>query len=117
MAWKQLLVILALLAYQVWVFGKMFGYGGLPDGYVPVYLLLSFYSASLLRASHPSVSTLLFLPWKGLFAANLAFFVVGSIACSIRWSGRCVAIGPVAILAHYWPIFALRKLQGAVSYK
>lgn len=120
MAWKQLLVILILLAYQVLVFGEMFGYDGLPDGNGAICLLLSFYAASLLRASHPSMSRFLFLPWKGLFAANVAFFVAGSISWSIRWPGQCVTIGPVAILvllANYWPIFGLRTLQGTMSYK
>lgn len=120
MAWKQLFSILSLLLYQIWVFEEMFGPNGLPDGGVPVCLLLVLYVASILRASHPSISKFLFLPWKAVFAANIAFFVVGSICWSIRWPGQCVRIGPVAVLltlAHYWPVFVLRKLQGGATYR
>ena len=120
MARKQFTAILALLSYQVWAFEEMFGFDALPDVGVAICLLLALYALSLLRASAGSISELLFLPWKVLFAANLAFFIVGSFSISIRWPGQCVVIGPVAILwllVHYWPIFVLRKLQGAPNFE
>lgn len=80
---------------------------------LPLCLLLLLYSASLLCVSHEMLADTLKPVLRGLFAANLAFCIVGCILASTHWPGVCVVPGPFAwlpVLVWYWPIFILRYL-------
>lgn len=120
MLWNKIIIILSLFGYQVWVwwrcvgcFGPVYSREIFLGLCVPICLLLLLYFTSLARASHYQVNDALWLPWRALFAANVAFLIVGTVSCSITWPGQCTPVGPIAalyILTYYWPIFVIRSI-------
>jgi hypothetical protein len=106
----QLLTLFSLFLYQIVVVLWAFGPRWPIELGVSFSLLLGFYVVSFIRAYLPSFS----LAWRALFAANLAFFLVGSVLFSLRSPGMCMRI-PITyvlglMLTQYWPIFLIRKL-------
>lgn len=112
----QIIILALLLSYQIaagiWAFGSRWP----PDLDFPVLLLVGFYVVSFVRATLSRPAPGLSFVWRALFSANLAFFLVGSVLCSLPRPGVCVRV-PIThilgfMLSQYWPIFLIRNVIG-----